>query len=137
MIFSHIAHDCLVEIISGNLYGSRHNRASHGNHGNISGSASYIHDQITKRLRHIYSGTNCSCNRLFHKKHFPCSGLISSFLYCLSFNLCGSAGDTDTDSRLSKSMATHCLGNEILQHLLHNRIIYDHSLADWPYYFHI
>ena len=130
MTFSGIIHDRLVKNISGHLDRSRNNYSSHGNHCNICSSGANIHYQISKGLGYIQSCSDGCCNRLLHHINIHGSRLISSFLYCLSLNLCNSAWNTNTDPGLTESTSSHCFGNKIFQHFFHNIIIYDHALSD-------
>ena len=100
MFFAHVAHDCLIKIISGNLDGSADNDSSKRNNSDVGCSSSDVHDHISAWLCDIDSGADGCRNRFFNNGYFPCTCLVGRILNCLFLYFRGTARHTHADARL-------------------------------------
>ena len=137
MRLANIADDSLIKRIPCHLDRRRNNHTANWDHRNICRSSSDIHDQVSKWFRDVHSGSDCCRDRFFYEINFTRSRLICCFFYGFALDLRDSARYADTDSRLTKRPASHCLCNKIFQHFFQHHKVHDHSLANWSNHFHV
>ena len=81
MFLTHIAHDCLIEIVTGNLDGSADHRAAQRDHGDVGSTSSDVHDHIAAGLGNVDSRTDCCRDGLLDDGYLSCACLIGSVLH--------------------------------------------------------
>ena len=129
MFLTHETNDRFIKIITCNLNGLSYYCAAKGDNSDIGCTATDINDHVAARLADIDTCADCCCYRLFNDLNISCACCVGSIFNSSSLNFSSAGRNADTDHGLAQSLASNCLADEILEHLLGYRVIRDNALA--------
>ena len=97
VLLAHVVLDVVVEHVSGSLHALLLHDASEGDHGDLRGTAAYVHHHVPFRRLHVKADTERGGHRFVDQVDFAASGMLAGIAHGADLHLGGSRRDSDHD----------------------------------------